>query len=150
MTTITVVGRATADAELRYTNSGKAVCEVSLADNHRKRDGDRGQWVDDGTTFYRVTGWEYLAEQMADNIKKGQRIIAVGSLRNREYEHNGEKRRSLEIRAFEIAPALDKYPPKNDSFARTQAPAQQAAPPSSDPWQTKPAQQQAALDEAPF
>lgn len=110
MTTITLIGRATADAELRFTSGGKAVATLNVADNHRRKDGN--EWVDDGTTFYRVTAWEHLAEQMAEHVKRGQRVIVVGEVRNREYERDGEKRRSLEIRAYEIGPALDKYPPR--------------------------------------
>lgn len=111
MTTITIVGRAVQDCELRFTSSGKAVAEINLADNHRKRDGD--EWVDDGTTFYRVTAWDHLAQECADKIRSGERVIIVGDLRNREYEKDGEKRRSLEIRAYEVAPLLDKYPPRD-------------------------------------
>lgn len=110
MTTITLTGRATEDASLRFTQSGKAVATLNVADNHRRKDG--GEWVDDGVTFYRVTGWEHLAESMAA-IVRGQRVIVIGELRNREYEKDGEKRRSLEIRAFEVAIPLDKYPPRD-------------------------------------
>lgn len=111
MTTITLIGRATADPELRFTSGGKAVATLNVADNHRRKDGN--EWVDDGTTFYRVTAWEYLAEQVAEQVKRGQRVIVVGELRNREYERDGEKRRSLEIRAYEVGPALDKYRPRD-------------------------------------
>lgn len=117
MTTITIVGRATEDAALRYTSGGKAVAEVSIADNHRRKDGN--EWVDDGVTYYKVTAWEHLAEEMADKIRRGMRVIVVGELRNREYEtRDGSKGRSLEIRAYEIGPALDKYAPR-DAAAST-------------------------------
>ena len=132
MTTITVIGRTTDDAQLRYTPKGKAVCEINVADNHRRKDGD--QWVDDGATFYRVTGWEYLAEQMA-NLGRGQRVIVVGELRNREYTtKDGDKRRSLEIRASEVGPALDKWPPRTGG----------SRPQRNDGWDTPP------TDEIPF
>lgn len=110
MTTITLTGRATEDASLRFTQAGKAVATLNVADNHRRKDG--GEWVDDGTTYYRVTGWEHLAESMA-SIVRGQRVIVIGELRNREYEKDGEKRRSLEIRAYEVAIPLNKYPPRD-------------------------------------
>lgn len=125
MTTITLTGRATADAELRFTSSGKAVAEINVADNHRKKS-PSGEWVDDGTTFYRVTAWEHLAEQMAERVKRGQRVVIIGELRNREYEHDGEKRRSLEIRAYEVAVPLDKWPPRDGATTHQ--------PPAADPW----------------
>ena len=120
MTTITLIGRATEDPGLRFTSSGKAVATLNVADNHRRK--DRDQWVDDGTTFYRVTAWEHLAEQMAEQVRRGQRVIVVGELRNREYEaRDGSKARSLEIRAYEVGPALDKYPPRDGGASRPAA-----------------------------
>ena len=113
MTTITLIGRATEDPSLRFTQAGKAVATLNVADNHRKK--ERDEWVDDGTTWYRVTAWGYLAEQVAEQIKRGQRVIIVGELRNREYEKDGEKRRSLEIRAYEVASLLAKYPPRDSN-----------------------------------
>lgn len=111
MTDITLIARATADAALRFTQSGKPVTNLSLADNHRRRDGD--QWVDDGVTFYQVTAWGHLAEQAAQTIRKGQRVIVVGELRDREYEsRDGGKGRSLDIRAQEIGVALDRFAPR--------------------------------------
>lgn len=125
MTTITLIGRATEDPSLRFTSGGKPVCEVSVADNHRRKDGN--EWVDDGTTYFRVTAWEYLAEQMAEQIKRGQRVIVVGELRNREYEtRDGGKGRSLEVRAYEIGPALAKYQPRDSTASRPAA--------QGDPW----------------
>lgn len=112
MTTLTVTGRVTGEPELRFTSSGKAVANFNLADNHRRKDGE--QWVQDGATFYRVTCWEYLAQQVADRLAKGQRVQVTGEIRNREYEaKDGGKARSLEIRAHEIAVPLDKYPPRD-------------------------------------
>lgn len=134
MTTITVTGRIS-EPSLRYTPSGKPVCEFAVFDNHRRKDGS--EWVDDGSTAYRVSAWDHLGEKCAE-LTKGQRVIVVGELRNREYEKDGEKRRSLEIRAYEVGPALDKYRPRDGGTSRPAA--------QGDPWTTAPADD----SEAPF
>lgn len=98
--TITLIGNATGDAELRFTPSGAAVANLSMAVNPRDKQGD--QWVDGEPNFYRVAAWRDLAENVAESVRRGDRIIVVGRLRQREYEHNGEKRTSLDVTADHV------------------------------------------------
>ena len=103
MARIEINGRATADAEMRYTASGRAVAAINVADNHRKR-GPDGTWSDDGTTFYRVNVWEAAAEAIAEVPLKGRRVLVTGDLRTREYEtRDGRKGQSLEVSNATVA-----------------------------------------------
>lgn len=98
MSTITVDGRLTADATLRFTPNGRAVLNFDLAENHRRRNGD--QWEDDGATFYRVSVWGKRAENLAEELTKGTPVLVTGEFRTREYEtRDGGKGRSLDITA---------------------------------------------------
>lgn len=122
------------NSELRFTNSGKALLSFSVAENHRKKDGT--QWIDDGTTWWRVTAWEKQAEALAEHAVKGARVIVTGQVRSREYEKDGEKRTSYDVTARHVG-----IVPKSDA-PRQQQPAQ----PADDPWST----QGAGSDEPPF
>lgn len=131
MARIEITGRATADAELRYTASGKAVAAISVADNHRKR-GQDGQWTDDGTTFYRVNVWEAAAEALAEIPLKGRRLLVTGDLRAREYEtRDGRKGQSLEVGSATVA-----IIPTANTPGRGPAATQSAHQPAGDPWAT--------------
>lgn len=137
MTRITIIGRATADPELRFTPAGAAVATFNIADNHRKKVGDK--WEDDGATFYRCQAWNHLAEQCAETITKGKSVIVTGEVRNRTYENrDGSKGQSLEIRVDDVGLALPKY-------AREQSSPQFTPASGDDPWATAP-----ALSEPPF
>ena len=98
MSTITIrYGRLGQDPELRFTPAGKAVCELSVAENHRRR-GESGEWEDDGTTWYRVTLWEDDAEAAAGAFRKGDRVTVTGELRTREFERrDGTRGLAVEI-----------------------------------------------------
>ena len=141
--TITITGRATAEPELKYTASGKAVCSFTVADNHRKKD-QSGQWVDDGATFLRVNAWEHLAEECAEKITKGATVTVTGSLRQRDYEtREGEKRSSFEVQVSEVALTLPRFAPREGGMSsgrfQRQSQQQQAQQPQEDPWGSAPA-----------
>ena len=105
-THVTITGRATGDPELRFTPSGKPVCNLNVAVNHRKRT-PTGDWEDDGADFYRINAWDRLAENIAETITKGMDVIIVGTLRSREWEtRDGDKRTSWEINADNIGPSI--------------------------------------------
>ena len=149
-THITIIGRATADAELRFSPGGKAVANLNVAVNHRKKEG--GEWVDDGADFYRVDCWEQLAENVAETITKGTDVIIVGTLRSREWEdRDGNKRTSWEIRADNIGPAL-RYATATVTKAGGQRP-QQSSGGQRDPWvdqsQQRPEPRQQARSQQP-
>ena len=105
MSTITVVGNLTADPELRFTASGKAVASLNVAESQRVKDGN--QWKDGDTTYWRVTAWDGLAEHIGDSLAKGQRVIVTGRVASRSYEtREGEKKVVYEITADAVGPDL--------------------------------------------
>ena len=87
------VGRLTADPELRFTSSGMAVCEVSLAFNNRKKDAS-GEWVDDGVFFVRGTCFKEQAEQVAETLSKGMECVVTGRIKTDQWDDKttGQKR----------------------------------------------------------
>jgi single-strand DNA-binding protein len=101
---VTVVGTLTADPELHFTQTGTAVANFSIACNTRKREGDR--WVDGDTTFLRASIWREYAENVAESLSKGDKVIAHGQLKQRSYEKDGQTRTTFELDADEIGPSL--------------------------------------------
>ena len=98
---ISFTGNATADAEIRFTAGGDAVANVTIAVT--PRDKVDGQWVDGQAAFYRVAAWKQLGENVGNSVRKGDRVTVVGKLKPREFEHNGEKRMSLDVTAESVA-----------------------------------------------
>lgn len=110
MTTIHFTGNLTRDPDLRYTTSGKAVATMTVAENHRVRDG-QGGWTDGPTTFWPVTAWGEIAEHATESLAKGDRVVVIGRTGTRTWtptdgEHAGEEQRRLEVVAEEVAPSL--------------------------------------------
>ena len=97
---ITFTGNATSDAELRFLPSGVAVANITVAVTPREKVGD--QWQDGQAAFYRVSAWRDMAENVAESVRKGDRVTVVGRLKPREYEHNGAIRMSLDVDADSI------------------------------------------------
>lgn len=127
MTKPTIVGRLTGDPELRFTPSGKAVAEFTLADNHRKKQPD-GTWADDGTTFYRCSAWGDLAENVAATLAKGQLAIVVGDLRLREYDRkDGGKGASLNVRVDHVGALITRKSQAQQAASGWGQPAEQSA-----------------------
>lgn len=146
MTKLTITGRATADAELRFLASGVPVASFTVADNHRKKNAQTGEWEDDGATFYNVQAWNYLAEECAENVRKGRIVIVVGDVRLRQYEtRDGGKGSSLDVRADEVGMALPRFASQNgqNRAQETRRPSGGQSGPGADPWA-------AQTDEAPF
>lgn len=105
--TITVTGNLTADPELRYTTTGAAVARFTVASTPRHRDQDTGQWRDGEPVFLTCTVWRELAENAAETLAKGTRVIVTGRLRQRSYETTtGEKRTATELQVDEVGPSL--------------------------------------------
>lgn len=106
-TIITVVGNLTGDPELRFTPNGAAVANFTIASTPRVFDRATGEWKEAETLFLRASVWREAAENAAETLKKGMRVIAQGNLRMRQYEtKEGEKRTSTELEVLEIGPSL--------------------------------------------
>ena len=106
-TIITVVGNLTADPELRYTQSGLAVANFTIASTPRNFDRASNDWKDGEALFLRASCWREFAEHVAGSLTKGTRVVATGRLKQRSYEtKEGEKRTSIELEVDEIGPSL--------------------------------------------
>jgi len=103
---LTIVGNLTDDPELRYTPNGAAVCKFRVAVNRRYKD-ETGQWKDGDTSYFSVNAWRSLAENVAESLTRGTRVVVSGRLQQRSWEtQEGDKRTVIEIEADEIAPSL--------------------------------------------
>ena len=98
-----IIGNLGRDPEMRYTPSGRPVTEFSVAVSHRGKDAQSGEWVDQGTDWYRVTIWGERGERAAEQFRKGNRVFVEGRFRTREFEgRDGQKRTALEITADNV------------------------------------------------
>ena len=106
-TTITVVGNLTADPELRFTPSGAAVANFTVASTPRIYDRQSGDWKDGEALFLRCNIWREAAENVAESLTRGSRVILTGRLKQRSFEtKEGEKRNVMEVEVDEIGPSL--------------------------------------------
>ncbi len=106
-TTITVVGNLTADPELRFTPSGAAVANFTVASTPRIYDRQSGEWKDGEALFLRCNIWREAAENVAESLTRGSRVIVTGRLKQRSFEtKEGEKRTVMEVEVEEIGPSL--------------------------------------------
>ncbi len=106
-TTITLVGNLTADPELRFTPSGAAVANFTVASTPRNFDRQTNEWKDGDAMFLNCAVWRQAAENVAESLQKGMRVIVSGRLKSRSYEtREGERRTVFEIDVDEIGPAL--------------------------------------------
>jgi single-strand DNA-binding protein len=106
-TTITVIGNLTDDPELRFTPSGAAVAKFRIASTPRTLDRQSGEWKDGEPLFLACSVWRQVAENVAESLQRGARVIVSGRLRQRSYEtREGEKRTVIELEVDEIGPSL--------------------------------------------
>lgn len=104
---LTIVGNLTADPELRFTPSGAAVANFTIASTPRTFDRQANEWRDGETIFMNCSVWRQYAEHVAESLQKGMRVIAQGRLRSRSYEtREGERRTVMELSVDEVGPAL--------------------------------------------
>jgi single-strand DNA-binding protein len=138
---VTIVGNLTDDPELRFTPQGVAVANFSVAVNRRVRDPQTNEWKDGDASFFRINCWRQLAENVAESLTRGTRVVVSGTLRQRSWEtQEGEKRSVIEIEADEVAPSLRWATAKVEKASRGSANG------SSDDW----AGQGQPADEVPF
>jgi single-strand DNA-binding protein len=155
-TTITVVGNLTADPELRFTPSGAAVANFTVASTPRIYDRQAGEWKDGEALFLRCNIWREAAENVAESLTRGSRVIVQGRLKQRSFEtREGEKRTVFEVEVDEIGPSLRYATAKVNKASRSggggggfgsgggsrqaQAPAQTSGGTGDDPWGSAPA-----------
>ena len=147
---ITVIGNLVADVELRFTPAGAAVANFTVAQTERTFDRTKNEWVDGSTLFMRCNIWREAAENVAESLTRGSRVIVSGRLKQRSYEtREGEKRTVVELEVDEIGPSLryatakvNKADRKSGGARATSA----SATAQDDPWGSPPAND----SEAPF
>jgi single-strand DNA-binding protein len=106
-TVITVIGNLTADPELRFTPSGAAVANFTVASTPRMFDRQTNEWKDGEALFLRCSIWREAAENVAESLTRGSRVIVSGRLKQRSFEtREGEKRTVVELEVDEIGPSL--------------------------------------------
>jgi single-strand DNA-binding protein len=105
-TTLTLQGNLTADPELRFTPSGHAVAQFTVASTPRTFDKSTNEWRDGDTLFLRCSAWRKLAENIAESLTRGTAVIVIGRLKQRSYEKDGQKRTVVEVEAENVAPSL--------------------------------------------
>ncbi|MFC2361459.1 MAG: single-stranded DNA-binding protein [Actinomyces dentalis] len=106
-TVITIIGNLTADPEMRFTPSGAAVASFTIASTPRIFDRQTNEWKDAETLFMRCSIWREAAENVAESLAKGMRVIAQGRLQQRSYTtREGEQRTVVEMQVDEIGPSL--------------------------------------------
>ena len=104
---VTLVGNLTDDPELRFTAQGAAVANFRIAVSKRIRDPQTNEWKDGDTSFFRINVWRQLAENVAESLTRGTRVIVTGTLKMRQWEtQEGEKRSVVEVEATEVGPSL--------------------------------------------
>jgi single-strand DNA-binding protein len=106
-TVITVIGNLTDDPELKFTSGGVAVAKFRVAATPRTLDKASGEWKDGDPLFMACTAWRQMAENVAESLQRGARVVVVGRLRQRSYETQvGEKKTVVELEVDEVGPSL--------------------------------------------
>jgi single-strand DNA-binding protein len=143
-TVITVIGNLTGDPELRFTPSGAAVASFTVASTPRTLDKATNEWKDGEALFLRCSIWRQAAENVAESLQKGMRVIVSGRLQQRSYDtKEGEKRTVIELQVDEVGPSLKYATAKvnkttrgsgSGGFGGSPSGGGSAASPADDPW----------------
>ena len=146
--TITVIGNLTDSPELRFTPAGAAVANFTVASTPRTFDRNKNEWVDGDALFMRCNIWREAAENAAESLTRGSRVIVSGRLKQRSFEtREGEKRTVVELEVDEIGPSLKYATAKVNKADRKSGGARTTtAATQDDPWGGPPA----TTDEPPF
>ena len=122
-TQITLVGNLVSDPELRYTPTGQAVATFRVASTPRRYDQQAGEWKDGDSLFLSCNVWRQAAENVAESLQRGMRVIVAGRWRQRQYEtREGEKRQVYEVEVDEVGPSLRNASAKVTKSTRTSGP----------------------------
>src|SRR5215475_6405453 len=144
-TTLTIIGNLTNDPELRFTPSGAAVARFTVASTPRIMDRQTNEWKDGDPLFLSCNIWRQAAENVAESLQKGARVIVSGRLRQRSYEtREGEKRTVMELEVDEVGPSLRYATAKVQKMSRSSGGGygssgggnQGGGFPADDPWAT--------------
>lgn len=135
---VTVVGNLTGDPELRFTPNGQAVASFTVASTTRVLDRTSNEWKDGDTLFLRCSVWRQYAENVAESLTKGTRVLVTGRLKQRSYEtKEGEKRTVVEMEVDDVGPALRNATAKVSRVASTGGSSNFSgggSAPADDPW----------------
>lgn len=147
---VTMTGTLTHDPELRFTQGGHAVVSFTVACNDRKLDKESGKWVDADATFVRCNLWRQAAENVAESLTRGNRVIVMGQLKQRKYtpKDGGDERTVFELEVSEVGPSLKWATAKVNKAERSGT--TQSSAPASDPWGSAPPASGGFADEPPF
>ena len=119
-TQITIAGNLVDDPELRFTPAGQPVARFRVASTPRFRDNSTGEWKDGDSLFLTCNVWRQAAENVAESLQRGMRVIVSGRLRQRSYEtKEGEKRTVYEIEVDDVGPSLRNASAKVNRVARS-------------------------------
>ena len=144
-TIVTIVGNLTADPELRFTPSGAPVANFTVASTPRTFDRASSEWKDGDAMFLNCSVWRQAAENVAESLTKGMRVIVQGRLKSRSYEtREGERRTVFEVEVEEVGPALKYATAKVTRSSRDHQPVTPMKSSGADPWATQ------STDEPPF
>jgi len=148
---VTVVGNLTNDPELRFTANGAAVASFTVASNARYLDKTTNEWKDSEPVYLRCNVWRQYAENVAESLTKGTRVIVTGRLKQRSYEtREGEKRTVMEIEVDDVGPALRTATAKVTRVQRGSGGGfSEGGSAADDPWASS-APSSAGYDEPPF
>lgn len=137
-TNITVTGNLTRDPEIRATTSGVFVARISIAVTPRRFDKQAGAWADGETTYWDATAWRGLAEHAAESLRKGDRVIATGTVTTQWWEdkETGEPRSRVVLDLEDIGPSLAWATATVSKAGRSTGPARGNGAPPNDPWVT--------------
>jgi single-strand DNA-binding protein len=145
---VTVVGNLTADPELRFTPNGAAVANFTVASTPRRYDTASKSWKDGDSVFLRCSAWRQMAENVAESLTRGTRVIVTGKLTQRTYEKDGVKRTTTELDVEEVGPSLKHATARIQRGERAStADPWTAGQSTEDPWTTG---TPAATDQPPF
>lgn len=141
---ITITGRLGADPELRFTPAGHAVASLRIVTDRRFKNATTGEWESKDTSWWSVQAWKAMAENVAESLSKGDLVIVVGDIKQRDYEtREGEKRTVVEVEARHIGPDLSRATAKVAKAGTGQPSAPTTS--GADPWATP-----TGTDEPPF
>ncbi|MFF0754432.1 single-stranded DNA-binding protein [Streptomyces sp. NPDC004267] len=134
-TIITVVGNLVDDPELRFTPSGSAVAKFRIASTPRTFDRQTNEWKDGEALFLSCSVWRQAAENVAESLTRGTRVIVQGRLKQRSYDdREGVKRTVYELDVDEVGPALSRATAKVTKVSGQRGPSASQSGPAADPW----------------